>query len=44
LLGEAGGWCEGDGERVEDGLRNRRDRPFGFGRIKRYVTVERSAG
>ena len=52
LVARGGGECDGDGETVEDGssvrwteeVRNRRDRPFGHGRIKRYVTVERSAG
>lgn len=52
LVARRGGGCDGDGETVEDGssvrwreeVRNLNDKPFGYGRIKRYVTVERSAG
>jgi len=52
LVARGDGGCDEDGETVEYGssvrwreeVRNRHDKPFGYGRIKRYVTVERSAG
>ena len=52
LVARGGGGCDGGGETVEDRssvrwteeVRNLCERPFGYGRIKRYVTVERSAG